>query len=233
MSDKFTPHIEKDANFAETVLMPGDPKRSRYIAENFLEGPVLINDIRGVCGFTGLYKGKKVSVMASGMGMPSISIYSHELYEIFGVENIIRVGSIGALDKNLKLFDIVAAMSASTTSNIAESFGIRGTLSAACSFSLLKKCSDEANRHNITLNVGNILSSDAYYGTESMDVFYKMGMIGIEMEAYALYINAMRFKRNALALCTVSNIIGEENETTAKERESSFNEMITLALSIA
>ena len=237
-----TPHIEASENdFAKTVLMPGDPLRSKFIAENFLAEASLINNIRGVQGYTGNYKGNRISVMASGMGMPSIAIYSYELYEFFGVENIIRIGSAGALQKNVKLMDIVVGMSASTDSSIIEKYGVPGIIAPTADYMLLDKCIKKADALALPYHVGNILSSDVFYGLEdylpteqrSVERWSKMGILAVEMEAAALYLNAKRSNKNALAICTVSNHLVSGEEISAKEREQSFTQMIELALETA
>ncbi len=230
-----TPHISaKMGDFAPTVLMPGDPLRAKYIAETYLENAVLVNNVRGIHGYTGTYKGKKVSVMASGMGMPSIGIYSYELYHFYGVENIIRIGSVGALHESIKVRDIVIGQGACTNSNFASQFGINGTLAPISSYSLLEKCVSTAKEMNLRYSVGNLLSSDTFYddGAGAM-AFAKMGALAVEMEAAALYLTAMRAGKNALAICTVSDhlITGEALDSEA--RQNSFHQMMELALAIA
>lgn len=237
MSNLPTPHIaatEKDA-FAKTVLMPGDPLRAKYIAENFLENPVLVNNTRGVQGYTGFYKGKRVSVMASGMGMPSIGIYSYELYNFYDVETIIRVGSTGAISPELHLRDVVFGLGACTNSAYAEQFRLPGTFAPVADFSTLQKAVDAAEKLGIKPFVGNILSSDNFYDdSSSLADWQKMGVLAVEMEAAALYMNAARSGKKALAICTVSDcpLAGGE-ECTALEREQTFNKMIEIALETA
>ena len=242
MANYPTPHINATpADFAETVLMPGDPLRSKFIAENFFEEAKLINNVRGVQGYTGKYKGTPVTVMASGMGMPSIGIYSYELFNFFGVENIIRVGSAGAINEKIKVRDIVIGMGASTNSNFASQYRLPGTLSAICGFELLKACVNEADRMGVKYHVGNLLSSDTFYNDLDgltadefpAHLWGKMGVMAIEMEAAALYYNAARCGKNALAVCTVSDHIITGEETTAEERQNSFTEMMELALNTA
>ncbi len=233
-----TPHINATPeDFAKTVLMPGDPLRAKFIAENFLEDAKLVNNVRSVQGYTGYYKGKKISVMASGMGMPSIAIYSHELYNFFGVENIIRVGSAGALREDLKVREIVVGMGACTNSNFAHQFALEGTLAPICSYKMLKACTEVADKMGIKLNIGNILSSDTFYNAEeisnSNEKWSKMGVLAVEMEAAALYMNALRFNKNALAICTISDNIITGEATSAEERQNSFTEMMRLALETA
>lgn len=236
MSMIATPHIcaEKD-DFAKTVLMPGDPLRSQFIAEHFLESPRLINNIRGVQGYTGTYHGAKVSVMASGMGMPSIGIYSYELFEFFGVENIMRIGSAGALSPDVKIRDIVIGMGASTNSNYASQFGIPGTYAPIASYPLMKEAIAQSEKAGARYHVGNILSSDTFYNADKTanTVWQKMGILCIEMEAAALYMNAVRCHKNALAILTISDHILTGEETTAQERQSSFTQMMEIALNTA
>ncbi len=230
-----TPHIAaKKGDFAPTVLMPGDPLRAKFIAENFLEHPVLVNNIRGVQGYTGLYRGEKVSVMASGMGMPAIGIYAYELYAAYGVENILRVGTAGTIQENIAIRDIVLGMGASTNSNFAVQYGLPGSFAPIAGYKALKECSAAAEEMGLRYHVGNLLSSDTYYGDlDTVPAWKKMGIMAIEMEAAALYMTAARLGKNALAICTVSNSILTGEETPATERESAFTDMITLALETA
>ncbi len=230
-----TPHINaKPGDFAETVLMPGDPLRAKFIAETFLENAVLVNNVRGVQGYTGNYHGKRVSVMASGMGMPSIGIYSYELFNFFGVENIIRIGSAGAISPALKLRDIVIGMSASYNSIYADQFGLPGTYAPTASYSLLKKATDAADALGIPVTVGNILSNDLFYDdAQSTLAWQKMGVLAVEMESAALYMNAARAGKNALCICTVSDSLVTHEECSAEERQSTFTQMMRLALEIA
>ncbi len=231
-----TPHIAATpADFAPTVLMPGDPLRAKWIAETFLENPTLVNNVRGVQGYTGTYKGKRVSVMASGMGMPSIGIYSYELYHFFGVENIIRVGSAGAMQPQVKVRDVVIGMGACTDSRYAETFCLAGTFAPTCSYDLLAAATKAAKAQGLTCHVGNLLSSDVFYGDNpaATDGWRKMGVLAVEMEAAALYMNAARAGKRALAICTVSDHLLTGEQTTAAERQTSFAEMITLALETA
>ncbi len=231
-----TPHINaKPEDFAKTVLMPGDPLRAKYIAENFLEDAKLINNVRAINGYTGTYKGEKISVMASGMGMPSIGIYSYELYNFFGVENIIRIGSAGALDKNINVRDIVIGMGASTNSNYQRQFNLPGNFSAIASYDLLKIAAEECEKHNTTFHVGNILSSDTFYDADNTvnERWAEMGILAIEMEACALYMNAIKAKKKALAICTVSDNIITGEALDAEARQNSFTEMMEIALETA
>lgn len=232
-----TPHIaatEKDA-FAKTVLMPGDPLRAKYIAENFLENPVLVNNTRGVQGYTGYYKGKKVSVMASGMGMPSIGIYSYELFNFYDVETIIRVGSAGAISPQLHLRDVVFGMGACTNSSYAEQYRLPGDFAPIADYETLQNAVRAAEKLGVKPFIGNLLSSDTFYDdASSLADWQKMGVLAIEMECAALYMNAARAGKKALAICTVSDcpLTGGE-ECTALEREQSFNQMIEIALEAA
>ena len=231
-----TPHITaKEGDFAKTVLMPGDPKRAKFIAETFLEDAVLVNDVRGIQGYTGYYKGKRVSVMASGMGMPSIGIYSYELFNFYGVENIIRVGSAGAIHKDLHIRDIVLGQAACTNSNYVSQYELPGNYAPIASYKLLRKAADTAEKMGLKYMVGNILSSDTFYD-DSMGTmkWAKMGVLAVEMESAALYMNAARAGKNALCICTISDsIVNDEPETTAEERQTSFTAMMELALEVA
>lgn len=237
MSNLPTPHIaatEKDA-FAKTVLMPGDPLRAKYIAENFLENPVLVNNTRGVQGYTGFYKGKRVSVMASGVGMPSIGIYSYELYNFYDVETIIRVGSAGAISPELHLRDVVFGLGACTNSSYADQYNLPGTFAPTADFSTLQRAVKVAEKLGVKPFVGNIFSSDTFYDdASSLADWQKMGVLAIEMEAAALYMNAARSGKKALAICTISDCPLAGGEVcTALEREQTFNKMIEIALEAA
>ena len=237
-----TPHIAaKAGQIAKTVLMPGDPLRSKFIAETFLENPVLVNNVRGVQGYTGTYKGVKVTVMASGMGMPSIGIYSHELYNAYGVENILRIGSAGAIQPHINLKDIVMAMGASTDSNWANQFHLAGTFAPICSYKMLRAAIESAEELDAPYHVGNILSSDVFYGDdenvpEALDPNHnwrKMGIMAIEMESAALYLNAARYGKNALCICTVSDQLVRGEFLSADERQTGFRQMMQVALETA
>ena len=231
-----TPHINapKDG-FAKTVLMPGDPLRAKHIAETYLKNAVLVNDIRGVQGYTGEYKGKKISVMASGMGIPSIGIYSYELYHAYDVDNIIRVGTCGALLKDINVRDIIVGTGACTDSNYAANFGLNGTISAVGSFEILKKVDEKTKEMKFENKVrfGQLFSTDVFYKDkpDTLD-WTKMGVIAVEMEAYALYLNAARAGKRALSICAVSDNIVSHQELTAEERSKSVNDMIELAISL-
>ena len=234
-----TPHInvQNEIGFGKTVLMPGDPLRARFIAENFFENPVLVNNVRGVNGYTGYYKGVKVSVMASGMGMPAIGIYSHELFNFFGVENIIRVGSAGSI----QVYDLVLGQGACTDSNWAKQFHLPGTFAPIADFTLLTEAVKAAEANGATYHVGNINSSDVFYGDhkdvpEGLDSVYglkKMGVMALEMEAAALYMNAARYGKRGLCICTISDHILTGEETTAAERQTAFTTMMKVALDVA
>ena len=231
-----TPHINATPDdFAKTVLMPGDPLRSEFIAKNFLQNAKLINNVRGVQGYTGEYCGKKISVMASGMGMPSMGIYSYELFNVFNVENIIRVGSAGAIQESIKLRDIILCTGTSTNSAFFNQLELPGTFCATASFNLLKTAKETANSLDLNVHTGTLLSSDHFYDSDP-DIYKKwkdVGVLGIEMEAAALYCNAARFNKNALAICTVSDHIITHELMSVEERQNSFSKMIELALETA
>ncbi len=231
-----TPHINaKEGDFARTVLMPGDPLRSKFIAETYLENRRLVNDVRGVQGYTGTYKGVPVSVMASGMGMPSIGIYSYELFNFYGVENILRVGSAGAISEKLKVRDIVLGQGACTNSSFGDQFGFRGHFAPIADFGLLRCAAQIAEERGLRYAVGNLLSSDTFYDDDptASSKWMKLGVMAIEMEAAALYYNAARSGKKALAVCTISDHILTGEETTAEERQVSFTQMMELALEVA
>ena len=237
MANYPTPHINATpADFAPTVLMPGDPLRAKFIAETYLENPRLVNNVRGIHGYTGTYQGVPVSVMASGMGMPSIGIYSYELFNFFDVKTIIRVGSAGALNENIHVRDIVLGMGACTNSAFASQYGLPGTFAPIANYSVLRTCADIAEEMGLPTHVGNLLSSDTFYadnGAEANAAWAKMGVMAIEMEAAALYMNAARCGKQALAMCTVSDHIVTGEATTAEERQNSFTQMMELALKTA
>ncbi len=231
-----TPHISaKLGDFAKTVLMPGDPLRAKFIAETYLENAVLVNNVRGVQGYTGYYKGKRVSVMASGMGQPSIGIYSYELFNFYGVENIIRVGSCGSFSPELHARDIVIAMGACTNGNYASQYKLPGTFAPIADFGLVKKAVEECEKAGVNFRVGNIFSSDTFYDDANSGMEWaKMGVLGVEMESAALYCNAARAGKKALCICTVSDsFIYPEENTTAEERQNSFTKMMEIALNVA
>lgn len=231
-----TPHITaKYGDFAETVLMPGDPLRAKFIADNFFENPVLVNNVRGVNGYTGYYNGKRVSVMASGMGQPSIGIYSYELFNYYGVENIIRVGSCGSFDKDLHVRDIIIALGACTNGNYAMQYNLPGTFCPIADFSLARRAAQYCEKEGVKYKAGNIFSSDMFYDDMNSGMQWaKMGVLGVEMESAALYCNAARAGKKALCICTVSDsFIYPEENTTAEERQQSFTTMMKIALEIA
>ena len=230
-----TPHITaKEGDFARTVLMPGDPLRSRFIAETYLENPVLVNNTRGVQGYTGTYKGKRVSVMASGMGIPSIGIYSYELFHFYGVENIIRVGTAGGLGDNVRVRDVVMGMSAYTNSNFGRQFGFEGNVAPCCSFKRREKAVAAARRMGVEPNVGALYSSDIFYDESGAGgKLKKLGVLAVEMESAALYLNAARAGKNALAICTISDHLFTGESLPAEERPTSFTQMMEIALEIA
>ena len=236
MSNQHTPHIKAtSADFAKTVLMPGDPLRAKFVAENFLENARLVNNVRGIQGYTGTYKGIPVSVMASGMGMPSIGIYSYELYNFFGVENIIRIGSAGGLADNIKLRDIIIGMGACTNSNYQDQYGLGGNFAPIADYELLRRAVKEAEAIGANYQVGNLLSSYIFYNANPKfnDGWYKMGVLGVEMEAAALYMNAAAAGKRALAICTVSDHLFTAESLSAEDRRSSFTDMMKIALEIA
>ena len=231
-----TAHINAaPEDFASTVLMPGDPLRSKLIAEKYLENAKLINNVRGVQGYTGTYKGKRVSVMASGMGMPSMGIYSYELFSFFGVNNIIRIGSAGALNTDIHVRDVVIGMGCSTDSNFASNYNLPGTFAPLCSYELMKYCVECAKEMGISYHVGNLLSSDIFYGDDDTanERWAKMGVLAVEMESAALYLNAARAGKNALAICTISDHLSKNESLDAQARQSSFTQMMEIALDIA
>ena len=231
-----TPHITaaKD-DFAKTVLMPGDPLRSEYIARNFLTDARLVNNVRGVHGYTGTYNGKRVSVMASGMGQPSIGIYSYELFNFYDVSSIIRVGSCGSFSPELHARDIIIAMGACTNGNYASQYRLPGTFCPIADFDLVKHAAEECEKLGVHFMVGNILSSDTFYDDANSGMEWaKMGVLGVEMESAALYCNAARAGKKALCICTVSDsFVYPEENTTAEERQTSFTKMMEVALEIA
>ena len=231
-----TPHISaKKEDIAKTVLMPGDPLRSEFIAKNFLTNPVLVNDVRGVHGYTGEYNGKKVTVMASGMGQPSIGIYSYELFNFYDVDTIIRVGTCGSFHPDLHARDIIVAMGACTNGTYAMQYKLPGTFAPIADFDLVRRAAEECEKAGVNYKVGNIFSSDIFYdeANSGMD-WAKMGVLGVEMESAALYCNAARAGKKALCICTVSDsFIYPEENTTAEERQNSFTAMMKIALNLA
>ncbi len=230
-----TPHnAAEKGDIAKAVLLPGDPLRAKFIADNFLEDVKQFNDVRNMFGYTGTYKGKPVSVMGTGMGIPSIGIYSYELIHFYGVEKLIRVGSCGALQEDFKLGDIIMALSASTDSNYAHQYGLPGTFSAGASYGLLKKAAEVADENGYRYQVGNVLSSDCFYkDIPANDAWKKMGILGIEMESFALYCNAARAGVEALGIFSVSDSIVTGEELDAYARQTSFTNMMKVALETA
>ena len=230
-----TPHINAPAGaFADTVLMPGDPMRSKMIAEKFLENAELVNNVRGVQGYTGTYKGKRVSVMASGMGAPSIGIYSHELFQFYDVKNIIRIGSAGAMNKKLKVRDVVIGMSAYNDSSYSKLFGFSGDNAHCADYNLLFSAVETAKAMNLRWHCGPLFTTEVFYSeNDNSAVLQKLGVLAVEMEAAALYINAAAAGKSALAICTISDHLLTGESLPAEERQESFLDMIRLALEIA
>lgn len=230
-----TPHNEAaPGTFAKTVLMPGDPLRAKFIAETFLDSAVQVNNVRGIQGWTGTYQNVPVSVMASGMGMPSMGIYSYELFHLYGVENILRIGSAGAISPKLKLRDVVLAQGACTDSNYARQYGLSGTFAPIADFSLLETAVSVARRMGVEPPVGNLLSSDLFYNHAGDTLAWgAMGVLAVEMETAALYCNAAEAGKRALTICTVSDHLVTGESLSAAERQTSFTEMMELALGVA
>ena len=237
-----TPHINaKLGDFGQTVLMPGDPLRAKYIAENFLENPVLVNNVRGVQGYTGTYKGVKISVMASGMGIPSIGIYSYELFNAYGVQNIMRIGSAGSINHGIKVRDIVIAQGACTDSNFMHQYHLDGTYAPIASWEMLRAAVETCEELGATYHVGNVLSTDNFYNDDegipealqTVPMWQRMGVMACEMEASGLYATAARWGKNALCICTISDHMLTGEELPAEERQTSFREMMTVALETA
>jgi len=231
-----TAHIEaKEGEIAKTVLMPGDPLRAKFIAENFLENPVEFNGVRNMLGFTGTYNGVKVSVMGSGMGAASIGIYSYELFKFYGVENIIRVGTAGGLGGGVELKDVVIGMGASTDSNYLYQYEFAGHYAPIASYELLATAVESAKELGTKIKVGNIMTSDVFYNdhSEAYDSWVKMGILAVEMEAAALYANAVRLGKKALAILTVSDMPLTGEATSSEERQTTFTEMLKVGLETA
>ena len=230
-----TPHnnAQKGA-FAKTVLMPGDPLRAKFIAETFLENPVLVNNVRGIQGYTGTYKGVPVSVMASGMGIPTIGIYSYELFTEYDVDNIIRVGSAGALRADLELGSVVAGMGACTNSNFADQYELGGTFAPIANFDLLMAAVEAANEMGVKMPVGNLYSSDVFYDAAQRNMRWtKMGVMAVEMEAAGLYCNAAYTGKRALAICSISDNLITGEELSPEDRQTTFTNMMKIGLEIA
>ena len=234
MTNTPTPHIGAQyGEIAETVLMAGDPLRAKFITENYLTDPVQFNEVRGMLGFTGTYGGKRVSVMGHGMGIPSIGIYSYELFNFYDVKTIIRVGSAGAYHPDLKLGDLVIAQGACTDSNYGSQFGLPGTFAPIADFDLLRAAASACEQRGLHYMVGNILSSDVFYAENPQtDSWRKMGVLAVEMEASALYMNAARAGKRALTICTISDHLLTGEEMPAEARRTSFRNMMEVALSI-
>ena len=237
MSTPTAHNSAKLGDIAETVLLPGDPLRAKFIAETFLEDVVQYNTVRGMFGYTGYYKGKRVSVQGSGMGIPSIGIYSYELIHFYNVKNLIRIGSAGAISKDLKLYDVVIGMGACTDSNYASQYNLPGTFAPIASYELTQKAVEVAKKQGTEVRVGNVVSTDVLYsdaGVENLLKWQKMGILCIEMEAAGLYMNAARAGVNALSIFTISDfpITGGE-ETTSHERQVAFTKMMEIALELA
>lgn len=232
-----TPHINAAAGaFAKTVLMPGDPLRAKYIAETYLEKAELVTSVRNMFGYTGTYKGRSISLMASGMGQPSMGIYSYELFNEYEVENIIRIGSCGSYREDIKIRDVIIAQGASTESNFVHQYQLPGHYAPLASWDLLKRATEIAEDQGKTYHVGNILSTDVFYNAnnpEAMQKWVDMGVLAVEMEAAALFMNAAKLKKKALCILTVSDSLVTGEATSAEEREKTFNDMLEIALEFA
>ncbi|MCS4487001.1 purine-nucleoside phosphorylase [Staphylococcus americanisciuri] len=231
-----TPHIQPNGTkIAKTVLMPGDPLRAKYIADNFLENVEQFNEVRNMFGYTGTYKGKEISVMGSGMGIPSIGIYSYELYNFFDVDTIIRIGSCGAMQEDIQLYDIIIAQGASTNSNFVDQYQIPGNFAPLGDFDLIVKAKEKADAIGARAHVGNVLSSDTFYNANPNfnQKWTDMGILGVEMESAGLYLNATKAGKKALGIFTVSDHLLRDEATTAEERQNSFTQMMEVALEIA
>lgn len=236
MMTQGTPHIQLNGTkIAKTVLMPGDPLRAKFIADNFLENVEQFNEVRNMFGYTGTYKGKEVSVMGSGMGIPSIGIYSYELYNFFDVDTIIRIGSCGAMQEDVNLYDIIIAQGASTNSNYVDQFQIPGHFAPLADFDLVVKAKAKSDEIGARTHVGNILSSDTFYNAnpDFNQKWIDMGILGVEMESAGLYLNATKAGKKALGIFTVSDHLLRDEATTAEERQNSFTQMMEVALEIA
>ena len=236
MSNIPTAHNNAKANdFAKTVLMPGDPLRAKYIAETYLENPRQVTAVRNMFGYTGTYKGKEISVMGGGMGMPSIGIYSYELFNFYGVDQIIRIGSAGALQDHIKVMDVVIGMGACTDSNYAYQYGLPGTFAPIADYELMNKAIETAKRRGTNVVVGNVLSSDVFYNADPTvnDRWRSMGVLAVEMEAAALYMNAAKAKKKALCMLTISDHIYTGEALCAEDRQLGFGKMMEIALELA
>lgn len=231
-----TPHnTAKLGDIAKTVLMPGDPLRAKYIAETYLENPVCFNTVRNMLGYTGTYQGKPISVMGGGMGMPSIGIYSYELFHFYDVDNVIRIGSAGALQDDVKLMDVVIGIGACTDSNYAYQYELPGIFAPTADYGLLEKAVNAARAQGTPVRVGNIVSSDVFYNdyTKVNEKWRDMGALCIEMEAAALYMNAAKAKKHALCMLTISDHIFKGESLSAEDRQTGFHKMMEIALALA
>lgn len=231
-----TPHIQAGkGDFAKTVLMPGDPLRAKYIAESFLTDIRCVNEVRGMLGYTGMYEGTKVSVMGSGMGIPSVGIYTHELYHFYDVENIIRIGSAGGLQENVNLRDIVFAEGANTDSNYSSHYGLPGTFCPTATYTLLEKSVSVAREKGISYHVGNVLTTDVFYTcrADQYDRYRDLGTLAVDMETIGLYMNAAEAGKNALSILTISDHLYRKGELSAYERQTCFTDMMEIALRTA
>ena len=230
-----TPHIEaKEGEIAKTVIMAGDPLRAKFMAEKYLDNPTIYNQVRGMSGYTGTYKGKRVSIQGHGMGIPSIGIYTYELFNFYDVDTIIRVGSAGAIDDDLNIGDIVMGMGACTNSNYARQYNLCGTFAPIADFGLLSKAVSEAERQGFRYKVGNLYSSDTFYDDDenSLKQWQKMGVLAVEMEAPALYMNAARAGKKSLCICTISDCPFKNIATTSEQRQTGFTNMMEVALAL-
>ncbi len=236
MSNVPTPHNgAREGEIAKTVLMPGDPLRAKFIAETYLTDPVCFNTVRNMLGYTGTYRGKRVSVMGGGMGMPSVGIYTYELFNFYGVENILRIGSAGGIADNVHVRDVVVGMGACTNSNYAAQYNLPGTFAPIAGYGLLRNAVDAAEKLGVHMVVGNVLSSDSFYddNENALASWKKMGVLAVEMEAAALYMNAARANKNALCLLTISDCPFTGESLSAQERQTGFTQMMEIALEIA
>lgn len=229
-----TPHNNASkGDIAKTVLMPGDPLRAKFIAENYLENVVCYNTVRNMLGFTGFFNGKQISVQGSGMGIPSIGIYSYELFTEYDVDNIIRIGTAGAISDNVNLKDVILAQGACTNSNYVKQYNLPGTFAPIASYNLLSAAVRSAQKLNVPLKIGNVFSSDTFYDdSNSLSLWAKMGVLAVEMEAAALYMNAARLNKNALCIATISDCPLKGLSTSAEEREKTFRDMMEIALNL-
>ncbi len=229
-----TPHITaKKGDFASTVLMPGDPKRAKFIADNFLEDKVLVNDVRGVQGYTGYYKGKRVSVMAHGMGMPSASIYAYELFNFYDVNTIIRIGTAGAMVNNLHVGDVVVSSGSVTCSNIADSMGYKGLKEVEANSELLKKANTVAKNMGKNVSNGKLLTSDVFYGQEDQLSYTEQGVVAVEMESFIILLCAKQANKKALGIVTISDSLVSDETSSAEDRQQNFMDMVKIALEVA